>query len=175
MNLWSHTIFCTSFKNARSLFWCEESCITEDINELSQFLCTHSWYHFVDNQINVCILSAFIFTWNSMGTEECCYDFQACCFFDTTDNTKHFQFVFRIQSITALYLHTASSFPNNLINTLHSLLIEFVFVHFMKTICRVEDATSTLCNFRIAESTNLVNKLLLSATGKDNVCMRVTP
>ena len=90
-------------------------------------------------------------------------------------HAEHLQLVLKTQSVAALYLDASGSLTYHFVKALHGLTEEFVLGSAVQEVGRIEDASSTSGYLLIAESVYLIHKLPLTASGEDDVSVRVAP
>ena len=173
MNLWLHAPFVGSFEDSCCLRRSEETYIAEYVNEVSEFLFSHFWNHFIDYEVNV--ISLCEPSSHGMSSEECRFNAQRSVFLETTYHAKHLQFVFGSETVATLYLYASRSLQHYFLSTMLCSTIEFILRKSMKQVSRIEDSSSTLCYFSIAESADLIHEFRFATSGKDDMSMRITP
>ena len=109
-----------------------------------------------------------------MGTEEVGLNGEGRLLLEAADDTEHFQFVLRIQSIAALDFNGAGTEGSNLFQTVPCVSEKLVLGGGAEAVHRVEDSPSPFGNLLIAEAFNLVDVLDFAAAGIHDVGVRVT-
>ena len=116
MNFRKHAPLGTGFKHPGCLFGSKEALVAENINIVRQLLTSDFGNHLVDNKAYILLVA--IGPAHSMSTKEGGNHTHGKRIAETTDNTQHFKFVVKVQTITALNFQTPGTLMHNLYGTL---------------------------------------------------------
>ena len=151
----------------------EEATVAEHVNEVGKTLASNLRYHLVNDKLDVLFLRHA--ACHGVRTEERRHYLCRRSFLHALYHTEHLQLVLKAQSVAALYLDASGSLTYHFVKALHGLTEEFVLGSAVQEVGRIEDASSTSGYLLIAESVYLIHKLPLTASGEDDVRVRVAP
>ena len=173
MNLGTHAPCGGCLQNASGLFGSEEATVAEHVNEVGKTLASHFRYHLVNDKLDVLFLRHA--ACHCVRTEERRHYLSRRSLLHALYHAEHLQLVFEAQSVAALYLDASGSLTYHFVKALHGLTEELVLGSAVQEVGRIEDASSTAGYLLIAESVYLIHKLPLTASGEDDVRVRVAP
>jgi len=162
------------FEKRAGFFRSEVAFLAERVHVVNEALVRESGQHICDDVL--CVgRRVFEFRRHGVAPEEGGFEGNGCGFFEAGDDAKHFALGVQRQSVSRLDLHGTHALGYGVVDTLQGIFKQFIFIHGLQGLGRIEDATATLGDFLVGRPFEPHQKLLAAAARKDRMGVAVAP